>query len=75
VAEAYVVAVPDEDTGEAPHAFVVPATGHDPDPAELRDLVGRSLGAAAVPRAITMIDEVPVAQSGKPDKRALVSSD
>jgi fatty-acyl-CoA synthase len=74
VAEAYVVAVPDEDTGEAAHAFVVPATGRAPDPSVLRALVARALGAAAVPRVITTIDAVPVAPSGKPDKRALVSS-
>ncbi|PRY31957.1 acyl-CoA synthetase (AMP-forming)/AMP-acid ligase II [Pseudosporangium ferrugineum] len=67
VAEAYVVARPDDETGEAPHAFVVPAAGRRPDPRELRELVtgpGR-------PRTVTVIDRVPVAPSGKPDKDAL----
>jgi fatty-acyl-CoA synthase len=72
VAEAYVVAAADDDTGEAPHAFVVPTAERTPDHAALRALVGRTLGAAAVPRTITMIDAVPVAPSGKPDKHALV---
>lgn len=35
VAEAYVVGAPDENTGEAVHAFVVPAAGRNPDPAAL----------------------------------------
>jgi acyl-CoA synthetase (AMP-forming)/AMP-acid ligase II len=73
VAEAYVVAAPDDDTGEAVRAFVVPAAGRTPDPAVLRALVGDALGAAAAPREITMIDGVPVAPSGKPDKNALIS--
>lgn len=71
VAEAYVVGRPDEETGEAIHAYVVPAAGRDPDAALLRKSVAERLGDAAVPRTITLIDEVPLAPSGKPDKRAL----
>jgi fatty-acyl-CoA synthase len=71
VAEAYVVGAPDEDTGEAVHAFVVPAFGRVPDPAVLRSLVGEALGAACAPNTVTVIDEVPIAPSGKPDKRRL----
>ncbi|MFL6125843.1 class I adenylate-forming enzyme family protein [Actinophytocola sp.] len=73
VAEAYVVAVPDEDTGEAPHAFVVPAAGRTPDLAALRALVTARLGAACAPVRVTAITEPPVASSGKPDKRLLLS--
>ncbi|WP_406628845.1 class I adenylate-forming enzyme family protein [Amycolatopsis sp. WGS_07] len=71
VDQAYVVAVPDERTGEAAHAFVVAAPGRIPDPAELRTAVAAELGEAAVPAVITVVDEVPVADSGKPDKAAL----
>ncbi|MFI5931555.1 class I adenylate-forming enzyme family protein [Actinoplanes sp. NPDC051494] len=71
VAEAYVVGRPDEVTGEAVHAFVVPARGRIPDPDQLRDLVAERLGEAAVPRTVTVIDAVPVASSGKPDKSLL----
>jgi len=73
VAEAYVVAAPDEETGEAVHAFVVPAGDRRPDPDALRALVRRRLGEASVPRVVTVITEVPVAPSGKPDKRRLLA--
>jgi fatty-acyl-CoA synthase len=71
VAEAYVVGRPDEDSGEAVHAFVVPAPGRTPSFSELRALVEDRLGPKAVPATITLIDAVPVAPSGKPDKNAL----
>ena len=73
MAEAYVVAAPDEETGEAVHAFVVPAGDRRPDPDALRALVRRRLGEASVPRVVTVITEVPVAPSGKPDKRRLLA--
>ncbi|MEV4454839.1 AMP-binding protein [Microbispora sp. NPDC049633] len=72
VAEAYVTGAPDERTGEAVHAFVVPAPGRAPDHAALAELVRAELGADSVPRTITAVTSVPVAPSGKPDKRALV---
>lgn len=72
VVEAYVLAVPDEHTGEAAHAFVVPAGGDNPDPAALRALVATRLGTQCAPKRITTITEAPVAPSGKPDKRLLL---
>ncbi|MBW4718747.1 class I adenylate-forming enzyme family protein [Saccharothrix obliqua] len=71
VAEAYVVAVPDDETGEAVHAFVVPTADRAPDLAALRDLVTARLGAACAPARLTVIAEPPLAPSGKPDKRLL----
>ncbi|MEU5825812.1 fatty acid--CoA ligase family protein [Streptomyces sp. NPDC047803] len=71
VAEAYVVAAPDDRTGEAVHAFVVPATGHEPDLGELRALVARELGEECAPARFTLIGEVPLTAAGKPDKRQL----
>jgi acyl-CoA synthetase (AMP-forming)/AMP-acid ligase II len=71
VAEAYVVGRPDEDSGEAVHAFVVPAPDRTPSVPELRALVAERLGPKAVPATVTLIDAVPVAPSGKPDKKAL----
>ncbi|MDW3847540.1 fatty acid--CoA ligase family protein [Micromonospora sp. BRA006-A] len=71
VAEAYVVGRPDDATGEAVHAYVVPAAGHVPDAGRLRALVAEALGEPSVPRTIRWIDRIPVAPSGKPDKRAL----
>lgn len=72
VAEAYVVAVPDDSTGEAVHAFVVPAAGHAPDLGELRALVAADLGDACAPTRLTLIGEVPLTAAGKPDKRRLL---
>ncbi|MFL6077882.1 MAG: class I adenylate-forming enzyme family protein [Mycobacteriales bacterium] len=72
VAEAYVVGAPDERTGEAIHAFVVTPPGRTPDPAALVARVRAELGESSVPRTVTAIDSVPVAASGKPDKRALL---
>jgi acyl-CoA synthetase (AMP-forming)/AMP-acid ligase II len=72
--QAYVVGAPDERTGEAVHAFVVPAPGEHPDEDALRDAVAEALGPACVPKTITYLPEVPVANSGKPDKLALRAS-
>jgi acyl-CoA synthetase (AMP-forming)/AMP-acid ligase II len=74
VDQAYVVGMPDEQTGEAVHAFVVLAPGHVPDDAMLRDAVRAELGPGSVPTTITYLTEVPVADSGKPDKHALRAS-
>ncbi|MDX8055068.1 long-chain fatty acid--CoA ligase [Lentzea sp. BCCO 10_0798] len=73
VAEAYVVAVPDDETGEAVHAFVVPKADRVPGLDELRELVTGRLGAACAPVRVTAISEPPVAPSGKPDKRQLTA--
>ncbi|MCP9970738.1 fatty acid--CoA ligase family protein [Actinomadura madurae] len=72
VAEAYVAGAPDEETGEAVHAFVVPAHGRRPGGRALRDLVRDELGADSVPRTITVVPAVPTSAGGKPDKRALL---
>jgi acyl-CoA synthetase (AMP-forming)/AMP-acid ligase II len=72
VGEAYVVGAPDERTGEAVHAYVVPAAGRVPDHDALAALVRAELGADAVPQTITTVSGVPVAEGGKPDKRALL---
>lgn len=72
--QAYVVGAPDEQTGEAVHAFVVPARGGHPDEEGLRDAVAEALGPACVPKTITYLPEVPVAVSGRPDKLALRAS-
>ncbi|GAA3562575.1 fatty acid--CoA ligase family protein [Nonomuraea rosea] len=72
VAEAYVAGAPDEGTGEAVHAFVVPEEGRSPDREALTALVRAELGADSVPQTITSVPGVPVATSGKPDKRALL---
>jgi fatty-acyl-CoA synthase len=74
VDQAYVVGAPDEQTGEAVHAFVVAAPGRKPDTDALRNAVAAELGPSSVPKTITFLAEVPVASSGKPDKHALRAS-
>ncbi|MBF9133210.1 AMP-binding protein [Plantactinospora sp. S1510] len=71
VAEAYVVSRPDDGTGEAVHAYLVPVAGRSPDFDALRELVTARLGGAAAPRTMTLIDRVPIGAGGKPDKAAL----
>ncbi|MGW1208028.1 AMP-binding enzyme [Streptomyces sp. NPDC002499] len=73
LAEAYVVGVPDDRTGEAVHAFVVPARGHVPELRELRALVTANLEEAGAPTRLTLIDDVPLTPTGKPGKRPLVA--
>ncbi|NRQ31179.1 AMP-binding protein [Nonomuraea sp. NN258] len=72
VEEAYVAGAPDERRGEAVHAFVVPAAGRVPDRAALAELVRDELGDDSVPSTFTVVPAVPVAEGGKPDKRALL---
>jgi fatty-acyl-CoA synthase len=72
VAQAYVVGGPDPQTGEAIHAFVVPAGDDVPDPDRLAALVRSRLSANSVPKTVTAIRGVPVNASGKPDKGALL---
>jgi acyl-CoA synthetase (AMP-forming)/AMP-acid ligase II len=73
VAEAYVTGTADEQTGEAIHAFVVPASGRGLDHDALSALVRAELGEDSVPKTITEVSRVPVTASGKPDKRALLA--
>jgi fatty-acyl-CoA synthase len=73
VAEAYVAGAPDERSGEAVHAFVVLDGRHTPDLDALTALVRAELGEDSVPRTITVVPGVPMAATGKPDKRALLA--
>jgi acyl-CoA synthetase (AMP-forming)/AMP-acid ligase II len=67
-----VVGAADERTGEAVHAFVVPAADEPPDLDALVALVRTRLSANSVPRTITVIRDVPLNASGKADKRQLL---
>ncbi|WP_232345089.1 class I adenylate-forming enzyme family protein [Actinoplanes awajinensis] len=74
VAEAYVVAHPDDHTGESVHAYIVPTPNATPDLPALRALVTTHLGPASTPQSLTIIDQAPLTPNGKPDKSALSRS-
>ena len=74
VAEAAVVGMPDELTGQAVIAFVTPIQGHDPNDelaAELREWVAQQIGKFARPRQIRFSDALPKTRSGKIMRRLL----
>ena len=79
VAEAAVVGATDETKGQAPVAFVILresalAGGQDTGDGvltELRDHVGKQIGAIAKPRSIMVVTELPKTRSGKIMRRLL----
>jgi acetyl-CoA synthetase len=74
VAEAAVIAVPDEDTGQAIFAFVTPqggVSGDDAFEAELRDHVAEKIGKLARPKRMAFADDLPKTRSGKIMRRLL----
>ena len=79
VAEAAVVGASDETKGQAPVAFVILresalVDGQTADEAvlsELRDHVGKQIGAIAKPRQIMVVSELPKTRSGKIMRRLL----
>ena len=74
VAEAAVIGRPDDLTGTAIVAFVTPlegVTAGDPLNAQLREHVGRQIGAIAKPKEIRFTDALPKTRSGKIMRRLL----
>jgi len=74
VAEAAVIAVPDEDTGQAIVAFVTPEgkdQGGDELAGELREHVSEKIGKLARPKKIHFADDLPKTRSGKIMRRLL----
>ncbi|MBP2472663.1 malonyl-CoA/methylmalonyl-CoA synthetase [Crossiella equi] len=71
VAEVAVTGEPDSDLGERVVAWIVPAPGTSPDPAELVDLVAAQLAPHKRPRRVVFRDSLPRNEMGKIMKRSL----
>jgi acetyl-CoA synthetase len=74
VAEAAVVGVKDETSGQAIGAFVILRAGSEPSEAlvaELRDHVGRTIGPIAKPKTVLFTEDLPKTRSGKIMRRLL----
>jgi fatty-acyl-CoA synthase len=71
VAEAAVIAIPDEQWGERPMAVVVLRGGADTTADDLRDHLSRGFAKWQVPERIEFIEEIPRTATGKFKKTAL----
>ena len=71
LAHSAVVAVPHEGSGEAGVAYVVPRSGATVDPAELATWARDAMASYKVPRHFVVLDELPVAATGKTDRKGL----
>lgn len=75
VAEVAVVGVPDERTGEAVHAFVVPAPGVLVRPDDLLASAARSLARFKLPAVVEVVSTLPHTVTGKVRKWVLGAGD
>lgn len=68
-----VIGVPDRIFGEVPVAYVVPRAGRVPKPDALIAHAEQALADFKVPRTIRLLAELPLGQTGKVDKKALLA--
>jgi acetyl-CoA synthetase len=74
VAEAAVIGIPDESTGQAIVAFVTPQDGVEPGDtftADLREHVAERIGKLARPKSVYYTEDLPKTRSGKIMRRLL----
>lgn len=71
VDEAAVIGVPDERTGEAVEAWVVPTSGADLAPGDVAAFLDGHVARFKIPKAVHVVDEVPHHVTGKILRRAL----
>jgi 4-coumarate--CoA ligase len=71
VADAAVIGVPDDESGERPMAFVVRQEGSDLTEAAIRDALRADLASYKVPERIDFIAAIPKSASGKILRRVL----
>jgi HIP---CoA ligase len=68
IAEAAVIGVPDDRLGEVGHAFVVPAPGCSPAADDVIAFARERIANFKVPRAVTVVSELPHTPLGKVQK-------
>ena len=73
VAQVAVVAAPDERMGEVGAAFVVPRSGHRPDPAEVISWCREHMANFKAPRYVHLVEALPTTSTGKVQKPELRS--
>ncbi|NQW11040.1 MAG: AMP-binding protein [Alphaproteobacteria bacterium] len=73
VAGALVGGVPDQETGEAVVAVVVPAPGRTVDPERLRAWLGERIERYKIPSRLAVVDALPVGRTGKADRGAVAA--
>ncbi len=73
VAQVAVVAAPDERMGEVGAAFVVPRSGHRPDPAEVASWCREHMANFKAPRYVHLVEALPTTSTGKVQKPELRS--
>ena len=71
IQEVAVVGLADEKWGEAPHAFVVPASGASVSEMELREFARAHMAHFKVPQGFTILKELPKTATGKIQKYVL----
>jgi HIP---CoA ligase len=68
IIEAAVIGVPDDRLGEVGHAFVVPAPGRSPAAQDVIAFARERIANFKVPRAVTVVSELPHTPLGKVQK-------
>lgn len=71
VAQAAVIALPDEIWGERVHAVIVARTGASPSPADLADHCRKTIAGFKVPRSFAFVESLPLSGAGKVLKKQL----
>jgi 4-coumarate--CoA ligase len=71
VADAAVIGLPDEESGEIPAAYVVRKPGHDTTAADIQRFVADNVASYKHVRKLTFVEEIPKSPSGKILRRVL----